>query len=46
MAVVTGLHVHDRQLAITREQLTETKVPFCYSLMNSAYDSKVIDGFY
>jgi hypothetical protein len=24
---------------------TEKKVPFCYSLMDSAYDSKVIDGF-
>jgi hypothetical protein len=37
--------VHDSQLAIPMEQLTEKKVPFCYSLMDSAYDSKVIDEF-
>jgi hypothetical protein len=37
--------VHDSQLAIPMEQLTEMKVPFCYSLMGSAYDSKVIDEF-
>jgi IS5 family transposase len=44
-AVVTGANVHDSQLAIPMEQLTEKKVSFCYSLMDSAYDSKVIDGF-
>jgi hypothetical protein len=44
-AVVTGANVHDSQLAIPMEQLTGTKVPFCYSLMDSAYDSKVIDAF-
>jgi hypothetical protein len=44
-AVVTGANVHDSQLAIPMEQLTEKKVPFCYSLMDSAYDSKVIDEF-
>ncbi|MDR2393707.1 MAG: transposase [Treponema sp.] len=44
-AVVTGANVHDRQLAIPMEQLTEMKVPFCYSLMDGAYDPKVIDGF-
>jgi hypothetical protein len=27
------------------EQLTEKKVPFCYSLMDSAYDAKGIDEF-
>jgi IS5 family transposase len=44
-AVVTGANVHDSQLAIPMEQLTEMKVPFCYSLMDSAYDSKVIDEY-
>jgi transposase len=44
-AVVTGANVHDSQLAIPMEQLTEGKVHFCYSLMDSAYDSKVIDEF-
>jgi hypothetical protein len=44
-AVVTGANVHDSQPAIPMEQLTEMKVPFCYSLMDSAYDSKVIDEF-
>ncbi|MDR2053272.1 MAG: hypothetical protein LBP80_07645, partial [Treponema sp.] len=27
------------------EQLTEMKVPFCYILMDSAYDAKTIDEF-
>ncbi|MDR2363226.1 MAG: transposase, partial [Spirochaetaceae bacterium] len=44
-AVVTGANVHDSQLAIPMEQLTEGKVHFCYSLMDSAYDSKAIDDF-
>jgi hypothetical protein len=37
--------VHDSQLAIPMEQLTEMKVSFCYSLMDSAYDSKTIDEY-
>jgi hypothetical protein len=44
-SVVTGANVHDSQLAIPMEQLTEMEVPFGYSLMDSAYDSKIIDGF-
>ena len=44
-ALVTGAKVHDRQPAIPMEQLTETKVPFCYRLRDSAYDGKAIDGF-
>jgi hypothetical protein len=43
--VVTGANVHDSQLAIPMEQITEMKVPFCYSLMDNAYDAKGIDGF-
>jgi transposase len=44
-AIVTGANVHDSQLAIPMEQLTEMKVPFCYSLLDSAYDSKTIDEY-
>jgi transposase len=44
-ACVTGANVHDSQLAIPMEKMTERKVTFCYSLMDSAYDSKVIDDF-
>jgi IS5 family transposase len=44
-AVVTGANVHDSQPAIPLEQLMEMKVPFCYSLMDSAYDAKAIDEF-
>jgi hypothetical protein len=44
-AIVTGANARDSQLAIPMEQLTEMKVPFCYSLMDSAYDSKTIDEY-
>jgi transposase len=44
-ACVTGANVHDSQLAIPMEKMTERKVTFCYSLMDTAYDSKVIDDF-
>ena len=44
-AVITGANVHDSQLAIPMEKLTEQKVTFCYSLMDAAYDGKTIDGF-
>ena len=44
-AIVTGATVHDSQPAIPMEQVTEMNVPFCYGLMASAYDSKVIDRF-
>jgi transposase len=44
-ACVTGANVHDSQLAIPMEKISERKVQFCYSLMDSAYDSKVIDDF-
>jgi hypothetical protein len=33
MAVITGANVHNSQLVIQMKQLTETKIPFCYSLM-------------
>jgi IS5 family transposase len=44
-ALVTGANVHDSQLAIPMEQLTEGKVHFCYSLMDNAYDSATIDEY-
>jgi len=44
-AVITGANVHDSQLAIIMEKMTEQKVTFCYSLMDAAYDAKTIDDF-
>jgi hypothetical protein len=38
-AVVTGANVHDSQLAIPMEKLTERRCTFLYSLMDSAYDA-------
>jgi len=44
-AVITAANVHDSQVAIPLEKLTEQKVTFCYSLMDAGYDAKAIDGF-
>jgi transposase len=44
-ALVTGANVHDSRLAIPMEKMTEQKVQFCYSLMDSAYDAREIDSF-
>jgi hypothetical protein len=44
-AVVTGANVHDSQLAIPMEKLTAQTVRYCYSLMDSAFDSKLIEQF-
>jgi hypothetical protein len=44
-AVVTGANVHDSRLAIPMEKLTEQKVTFCYSLMDSAFDAKTIADY-
>jgi transposase len=44
-AFVSGANVHDSQLAIPLEKMTESKVIFCYSLMDAAYDCSVIDSF-
>lgn len=38
-AVLTGANVYDNQVAIPMEKLTERKVRFLYSLMDSAYDA-------
>jgi hypothetical protein len=44
-ACVTGANVHDSMLAIIMEKMTEQRVTFCYSLMDSAYDAQIINGF-
>ena len=44
-AVITGANVHDSQVAIPMEKLTEQKVSFCYSLMDSAFDAKIIEDY-
>ena len=44
-ACVTGANVHDSMLAIPMEKITEQRVTFCYSLMDSAYDAKTIKDF-
>jgi len=41
-AVVTGANVHDSQLAIPMEKMTERKVTHLYSLMDAAYDAPQI----
>jgi IS5 family transposase len=41
-AVVTGANVHDSQVAIPMEKLTERKVSHLYSLMDAAYDAQAI----
>jgi IS5 family transposase len=44
-AIVTGANVHDSQVAIPMEKLTERKVRHCYSLMDAAYDAKPINDY-
>lgn len=44
-AVLTGANVYDNQLAIPMEKLTEQKITFLYSLMDSAYDAAVIKNY-
>ncbi|MEN6477920.1 MAG: transposase [Rectinema sp.] len=44
-AVVTGANVHDSQVAIPLERMTETRVIHLYSLMDAAYDSDTIRSF-
>jgi len=44
-AVVTGANVHDSQLAIPMEKLTERKIHHLYSLMDSAYDAQDIRNY-
>ena len=44
-AIITGANVHDSQLPIPIECITEQRVQFCYSLMDAPYDLKLIDDF-
>lgn len=44
-AIVTGANVHDSQVAIPLEKLTERKVQHCYSLMDAAYDANPINDY-
>lgn len=41
-AVVTGANVHDSQVAIPMEKMTERKISHLYSLMDAAYDAPQI----
>lgn len=38
-AVLTSASVHDSQVAIPLMKLTSAKVPYCYDLMDAAYDA-------
>jgi hypothetical protein len=44
-AVLTGANVYDNQLAIPMEKITEERITFLYSLMDSAYDAETIRDF-
>jgi hypothetical protein len=44
-AAVTGANVHDSQVAIPLEKLTERNVTHLYSLMDAAYDAPQIRGY-
>jgi len=44
-AVVSAASVSDCHAAVILEKMTERKVQFCYSLMDSAYDAGVLKGF-
>jgi len=44
-ALFTGANVHDSQLAIPMEQITEQRCTFLYSVMDSAYDAEIIHAF-
>jgi hypothetical protein len=44
-AAVTGANVHDSQVAIPLEKLTERNVTHLYSLMDSAYDAPQIRAY-
>jgi len=41
-AVVTAANVHDSQVAIPMERITETRLSWRYSLMDAAYDANAI----
>ena len=44
-AVVTGASVHDSQVALPMEKVTERRVQHLYSVMDSTYDAPKIRGY-
>lgn len=40
--ILTSASVHDSQVALPLRKLTMRKINFCYELMDSAYDAKII----
>lgn len=44
-ALVTGANVHDSQVAIPLEKMTEHKVQHLYSVMDAAYDANPIETY-
>ncbi|MDX9797066.1 MAG: transposase [Arcobacteraceae bacterium] len=44
-AVVTAANVHDSQVAIPLEKMSQNRVTHLYSLMDSAYDAKTISDY-
>ncbi len=44
-AIITGANVHDSQCAIPLERMTEQRINFRSTLMESAYDAKSISQF-
>ncbi len=42
-AILTGANVHDSQLAIPMERISTKRVNYCYTLMDSAYNSPIIE---
>ena len=45
IAIYTGADVHDWQLAIPIEQITSSRIKYCYTVMDSVYNSCVIEEF-
>jgi hypothetical protein len=44
-AVVTGANVHDSQVSLPLEKMSEKRVTHLYSLMDAAYDAPEIRGY-
>jgi hypothetical protein len=44
-AVVTAANVHDSQVAIPMEKLTERRITHLYSIMDAAYDASEIHSY-
>jgi hypothetical protein len=44
-AVLTSASVHDSQVSIPLAEITQSRVTYCYELMDSAYDAAVIRDY-